>query len=87
MDISDGSSADITVGRTLNFPKGNVIAMDRGHIDYGWFKQLNDKGIYFVTRLKRNAKYQVLERHSVRKQDGVTSDQIIEFTGPKVAKK
>lgn len=85
--ISEGSSADITVGRTLNFPKGSIIAMDRGYIDYAWFKQLNDKEIYFVTRLKRNAKYRVIKRQSVRKQDGVTSDQIIEFTGIQVSKK
>ena len=60
--------------------------MDRGYIDYGWFKQLNDKGIYFVTRLKRNAKYRVIERHDIRKTSGVTSDQTIEFTGVQVAK-
>jgi len=84
--ISDGRCADITAGRKLNFPKGSIIAMDRGYVDYGWFKQLNDKGIYFVTRLKRNAKYRVIERHDVRKKCGVTSDQMIEFTGIQVAK-
>ena len=84
--ISDGRCADITAGRRLNFPKGSIIAMDRGYIDYSWFKQLNDKGIYFVTRLKRNAKYRVIERHDVRKSSGVTSDQTIEFTGVQVAK-
>ena len=84
--ISDGRCADITAGRKLNFPKGSIIAMDRGYVDYGWFKQLNDKGIYFVTRLKRNAKYRVIERHNVRKSSGVTSDQVIEFTSIQVAK-
>jgi len=83
--ISEGRCADITVGRALPFPKGSIIAMDRGYIDYGWFKQLNDKGIYFVTRLKRNAQYRVIERQSVRKQAGVTSDQTIEFTGVKAS--
>jgi len=84
--ISDGRCADITAGRTLNFPKGSIIAMDRGYVDYGWFKQLNNKGIYFVTRLKRNAKYRVISRHEVRKDRRVTSDQTIEFTGTQVAK-
>lgn len=84
--ISDGRCADITAGRGLNFPKVSIIAMDRGYIDYAWIKQLNDKGIYFVTRLKRNAKYRVVERHTVRKSSGITSDQTIEFTGIQVAK-
>ena len=84
--ISDGRCADITAGRTLNFPKGSIIAMDRGYVDYAWFKQLNDKGIYFVTRLKRNAKYRIIKRHNVSRSSGVTSDQTIEFTGIQVAK-
>jgi len=84
--ISDGRCADITAGRGLNFPKGSIIALDRGYVDYGWFKQLNDNEIYFVTRLKRNARYRVVERHSVRKSSGITSDQTIEFTGSQVAK-
>ena len=84
--ISDGRCADITAGRRLNFPKGSIIAMDRGYVDYTWFKQLNDKGIYFVTRLKRNAKYRIVERHNVRRGSGITSDQTIKFTGAQVAK-
>jgi len=47
---------------------------------------LNDKGVYFVTRLKRNAKYRVIERHDVRKTSDITSDQTIEFTGIQVVK-
>ena len=84
--ISEGRCADITVGRTLNFPKGSIVAMDRGYIDYGWFKQLNDNGIYFVTRLKSNARYRVIKRHKVNKQSGITSDQVIEFTGAQISK-
>lgn len=36
--ISEGRCADITAGRKLNFPKGSIIAMDRGYVDYTWFK-------------------------------------------------
>ncbi len=84
--ISDGRCADITAGRKLDFPKGSITAMDRDYVDYTWFNQLNDKGIYFVTRLKRNARYRVIKRHDARRNSGVTSDQTIEFTGTQVAK-
>jgi len=33
--ITDGKAADITVGRTLNFPKGSMVAIDKGYNDYG----------------------------------------------------
>ena len=50
------------VGRTLQFPKGSIVAVDRGYNDYRWYKQLNDKGIFFVTRLKSNAKLRIVAR-------------------------
>ncbi len=85
--ITEGKDHDITVGRTLNFPKGSIVAVDKGYNDYVWYNQLTTKGIYFVTRLKKNAKYRVIKRHPVLKNKGLTSDQTIEFTGKVTAKK
>ena len=80
--ITEGTVSDVEVGRTLAFPKGSIVAVDRGYNDYAWYKQLTDKGIFFVTRLKSNAKYRVVDRRPVIKGSGLTCDQSIEFTGP-----
>jgi len=85
--VTEGKAHDVTIGRTLNFPKGSMVAMDRGYNDYGWYKQLTGKGIFFVTRLKSNAKTRVVYRRPVLAHKGVTSDQTIEFTGVQTAKK
>ena len=85
--ITDGKQADITIGRTLNFPKGSIVAIDKGYNDYGWYKQLTDKDIFFVTRLKSNALYRVIHRALVPKDKGLTCDQTIEFTGARTSKK
>jgi hypothetical protein len=85
--ITEGKNHDVTVGRCLQFPKGSIVAMDKGYNDYHWYKQLTDQGIFFVTRLKTNAKYRVTSRRSVLKNKGLTSDQTIEFTGIQTAKK
>ena len=85
--ITEGKDHDVTVGRTLTFPKGSIVAIDKGYNDYRWYKQLTDKGIFFVTRLKVNAKYCVIARHAVLKNKGLTCDQTIEFTGAQTAKK
>jgi hypothetical protein len=85
--ITEGKDHDITVGRTLEFPKGSIVAVDKGYNDYSWYKQLTDKGIYFVTRLKSNAKTRVVERRSVLKSKGLSCDQTIEFTGAQASKK
>ena len=85
--VTDGKVGDVTAGRTIHFPKGSIVAIDRAYNDYAWYKQLTDKGIFFVTRLKSNAKTRVIERHSVLNNKGLTCDQTIEFTAALTAKK
>lgn len=79
--ITDGKPHDVTEGRRIDFPKGSIIAMDRGYTDYEWYKQLSIKGIFFVSRLKSNAAFKVNERREIDRSSGLTSDQTIEFTG------
>ena len=85
--VTEGKTGDVTIGRTLKFPKGSMVAIDRGYNDYGWYNQLTEKGIFFVTRLKSNAKTRVVCRRSVLADKGLTSDQSIEFTGIQTAKR
>jgi len=79
--ITDGVRHDVPVGREFDFPKGSIIVIDKGYTDYGWYKQLTDKGIFFVTRQRNNAKYRIVERRTVDRAKTVTSDQAIELTG------
>jgi putative transposase len=77
--ITEGNVADITIGRTLDFPKDSIVVIDRGYNDHLWYKRMTQRGIFFVTRLKRPEKYRVIERHSVDKSCVLTSDQTIRF--------
>ena len=85
--LTEGRKHDVTVGRILQFPKGSIVVMDKAYNDYSWYKQLTDNGIFFVTRLRANAKYRVTDRCEVLRNKGLTSDQTIEFTGIQIAKK
>jgi putative transposase len=85
--ITEGKISDIEIGRTLSFPKGSIVAIDRGYNDYAWYNQLTEKGIFFVTRLKANAKTRVVYRHAILKNKGLTCDQTIEFSGTQTAKR
>lgn len=79
--ITDGRDHDVPVGRTFAFPKGSLLVIDKGYTDYGWYKDLTDRGIFFVTRQRTNAKYRVVERRRVSRVRSVSSDQGIELTG------
>jgi putative transposase len=85
--VTEGKTHDVTVGCTLNFPKGSIIVVDKGYNDYAWYKQLTDKGIFFVTRLQTNARYRIVSRCTVLNNKELTCDQPMEFTGLQAAKK
>jgi putative transposase len=81
--VSPAREPDIKKARSLRLPKGSIVVEDLGYTDYAWYAQLTSQKIFFVTRQKRNAAYEVLERHSVNKSQGLLSDQIIRLTGVK----
>ena len=64
--------------KSFALPMGSIVTFDKGYINFAWFRLLCEKGIFFVTRLKSNAVYTVLERRAVNRKTGITSDQIIE---------
>ena len=79
--MTDGKTHDLSAARALQLPNGSIVVMDQGYNDSAWYKQLNNNGIYFVTRLKTNARYRIIERRAVLKTKGLTNDQTIELTG------
>ena len=80
LTVTDGKKHDVTQARSLTLPKGSIVAVDRGYIDYQWFDQLNRSAIYFVTRAKKNMRYAVRDRKAVVRGQGITSDQTIVLT-------
>lgn len=77
--VTNGKTSDIKVARRLRFERGTVVVMDRGYIDYEWFTQLTHQGVYFVTRLKENASFDVVETRPVPSGTNVRRDEIIFF--------
>ena len=77
--VTNGKTSDIKVARRLRFEPGTVVVMDRGYIDYEWFVQLSHQGVYFVTRLKDNAAFTVVEDRPIAAGTGVRKDQSVYF--------
>jgi len=51
--ITEGRVADVKIAQQLKLPKGSLVVMDRGYIDYKMFERWSAEGVGFVTRLKR----------------------------------
>src|SRR5712692_9116508 len=78
--ITEGKRHDVRVARTLRFDPGTIVVMDRGYVDYAWFGQLTAQDVFFVTRLKDNAVYRVVERRRVPERSPLCQDELIELT-------
>ncbi|MDR2488889.1 MAG: IS4 family transposase, partial [Desulfovibrio sp.] len=76
--LTDAKTHESRVAQAMELPKGSIVLFDKGFISYPWFRTLGEKTIFFVTRLKKNAVYKLLERRPVNRKTGVTSDHIIE---------
>jgi hypothetical protein len=77
--ITEGKKHEVRVARQMRFAPGTILVFDRGYTDYEWFANLIQQGVYFVTRLKENADYGVVEKLAVPQRRGVQRDQVIFF--------
>jgi IS4 transposase len=77
--VTEGKTSEIKVARTLRFAPGTILAIDRGYNDYAWFRELTQEEVYFVTRMKEKAVYEVQEEVRVPQNSNVVRDQIIYF--------
>ena len=80
IDITEGKTHEVNIGRGIKLPKGSILTMDRGYIDYEWFQELTDQGVFFVTRAKKNMRSRIEIRNKVNKKSGVSSDHSIALT-------
>jgi hypothetical protein len=60
---------------------GEIYVFDKGYVNYNYYFDWTEEGIFFVTRLNENANYTVLTEKTILERDaeidGVLKDQII----------
>ena len=82
-DIKFTSAAtnDSFMLKPTTLSKGDIMAMDRAYIDYAKFQQLTERGVIYVTKMKKNLKYSVLSDTMYQTPDGLMEVRIqnVEF--------
>lgn len=73
--VTDGKVGDVKVAQRLDFPKGSIVALDRGYLDYRLFTRWTREGVFFVSRLKKNADIQIVQDYPGPKGRNVLKDQ------------
>jgi hypothetical protein len=77
--ITEGKASEVKVGRQFQFEPGTIVVMDRGYVDYGWYQRLTSEGVFFVTRMRHDAHYRVVEQRPVPRQRSIRKDEVIEL--------
>lgn len=81
--LTDAKQHEVKVAKEqdLTILPDSIISVDRAYIDYKWLYSLRKSRVTFVTRAKKNLKYEVIGQHEVDKKKGLLFDQTIKLTG------
>jgi len=85
--ITTARRHESTIAKIIYLPPGSIVAVDMGYTDYKLYGDWTSQGVYFVTRLKENALYEVVEQRTIPQRSNILSDQVIRLTGVNAAKK
>src|SRR3989441_9175807 len=61
---------------------GEIVLYDKGYVDFGHMKDLDERGAFFVTRAKGNMDYEVVEQMPQSKDDKILKDEVIRLSNP-----
>ncbi len=86
VQLTSAAKHDHYLLKEVHLPKDSTLAMDRGYIDIAQFQRLTEEGVYYVTKMKRNLKYDVLDSVSYVNPDGLVThiDRKVLFTRGKL---
>lgn len=81
--ITERKVSDVKVAHTLQIEPGTIVVDDRGYNDYGLFGKWTTQGVFFVTRMKDNALYEVVQTKKIPQNRNILKDEVIRLTGIK----
>ena len=82
VQLTSAAKHDHYLLKEVHLPKDSTLAMDRGYVDIAQFQRLTEEGVCYVTKMKKNLKYEVLESVTYVNAEGLVThiDQKVRFT-------
>lgn len=79
--VTEARVSDCKALKELKLKPGSIVVMDRGYNDYEQYGNWTMEGVFFVTRLKRNTLFHVIEERVPPSRRHILSDELIVLTG------
>src|SRR5438128_3625631 len=61
---------------------GEIVLFDKGYVDFGHLRDLDQRGAFWVTRAKDNMAYDVVQRMPKSKDEKILRDEVIVLSNP-----
>jgi len=79
--LTTGKVHDVNILDDLSYAAGSFYIVDRGYLDFGRLHRIHGCGAFFVTRAKKNSRFQRRDSRPVDKSTGLRFDQTVVLTG------
>ena len=79
--VTAGTVHDVNVMDELFWEPGAIYVMDRGYVDFSRLYRMQQDSAFFVTRAKKNFRFQRLYSDRVNKSTGLRCDQTVVLHG------
>ncbi len=81
--LTEARRSDVKMADSFLPNPGSIVAMDRGYNDYALFGRWTKAGVFFVTRLKDDAQFEIVEERTRPQNSAICVDQIIRLSSAK----
>jgi len=79
--VTEGRVHEQKAAWGIPLERGDVTVFDKAYNSLEWLQTLENTGVFFITRLKDNADYQVVKRCDVSGFEHISSDHTIKMAG------
>ena len=82
--FTSAATHDSFMLKPSNYAHGDIIAMDRAYIDYAKFEELTQRGVMYVSKMKKNLVHEILSDKMYMLPEGLMQirEQHVRFTKP-----
>jgi len=87
MVIATGKISELAIARRRHWEPGTVVMFDRGYIDFAWFQRLTDEQVWFITRVRADMAFDVVDSVRTEQRGEVIRDERVHICGRQRAKR
>ena len=85
--IATGKISELAMARRQHWEAGTIVMFDRGYIDFAWFDRLTQQGVWFITRVRADMSFDVVESATLERSGEAIRDERVHIRGGRRSKR